>query len=162
MRDIPGYEGLYAITESGDVWSHRRNIFLKPRKTTHGYVKYALSGKEHMGHRLVAKAFIPNEKEYPVVNHLDGDKQNNHVNNLEWCTVSHNLKHAFATGLKIPAKGTGVKGEQHRNSKLTEQDVRDIRTWINKGYTQAKIAKAYVVTRQVIWGIYHGKSWKHI
>lgn len=63
-------------------------------------------------HRLVAQAFIPNQKNKPLVNHIDGNKRNNHISNLEWCTNSENIKHAYKNGLIIPKYG-----DQHSQSK---------------------------------------------
>lgn len=72
--------------------------------------------------RLVAETFIPNPNNYPEVNHIDGNKQNNHVENLEWCTPSENRRHAFRLGL-----AKAKRGWYNKQSKLTEQDVNYIR-----------------------------------
>ena len=86
MKDIKDYEGLYAITEDGRIWSYRSNRFLKPyvRK---GYlrVKLYINGveKDFSIHRLVAFAYLPNPDNLPEVNHKDENKQNNCVDNLE-------------------------------------------------------------------------------
>lgn len=76
-------------------------------------------------HREVAKAFIPNPNNLRVVNHIDGNKLNNNVNNLEWCTDQENVIHAYKTGL-----AKGVKGCNNVGSKLTEDDVK----WIREHY----------------------------
>lgn len=105
-KDIAGYEGLYMVSNFGDVKSLPRK---GTRKTEHlvsphrvgGYIQYELLKdhirKGHKAHRLVANAFIPNPDNLPVVNHLDGDKNNNSVDNLEWTTASENVKHSFYT-----------------------------------------------------------------
>lgn len=92
MLDIKGYEGLYAITSCGKVWSHRRKIFLKPLITKKGYCTVELSrGRVYRIHRLVAQAYLSNPDNLPEVNHKDEDKSNNSVSNLEWCTSEYNL-----------------------------------------------------------------------
>ena len=101
QKDIKGYEGLYAITDEGQVYSYQNKRFLTPAKCGSGYLKVILCrGKEDhknlMIHRLVAEAFIPNPDEKVTVNHIDGNKQNNVVSNLEWNTYSENLKHAYS------------------------------------------------------------------
>lgn len=97
MKDIKGYEGLYAITEDGQVWSYRRKIFRKLSKSKDGYVRVSLNkdGKVFTIeiHKLVAQAYIPNPEGKPQVNHKDEDKTNNCVDNLEWVSVKENANH---------------------------------------------------------------------
>lgn len=116
-REIPGYNGHYLIDESGNCKSVERLVqckdghyqkvperILKPQlNKLCGYYEYGfcvdkIKSSEFI-HRLVAKTFIPNPDNLPVVNHKNGNKFNNHVSNLEWCTYSHNSKHAIDTGL---------------------------------------------------------------
>lgn len=94
MKDIKDYEGLYAITEDGRVWSYRSNKYLKPEIMKLGYVRFALSKggktKKFLAHRLVAEAYIPNPNSYTEVSHLDETRDNNCVDNLEWSTHMEN------------------------------------------------------------------------
>lgn len=76
-------------------------------------------------HRVVAQAFILNPNNYPIINHIDGNKLNNYVDNLEWCTYSHNTQHAYDNGLEIP-----IRGCDNVQSKLLEEDV----LWIREHY----------------------------
>ena len=96
MIDITGYEGLYAITDCGKVWSYRKNIFLKPF-LARGYFKVRLckdgNNKQVLVHRLVAEAFLPNPQNLPQINHKDENKQNNCVDNLEWCDAKYNINY---------------------------------------------------------------------
>jgi hypothetical protein len=109
LKDVYSFRGLYGITESGEVFSHRSQIVIKPRLKKNGYlsVKLCDSGKaKHLTvHRLVALHYVPNPLGLPEVNHIDGDKLNNHFKNLEWVTSSENQKHAFRLGLQKAAKG---------------------------------------------------------
>ena len=109
MKDILGYEGLYKINENGEIYSIPRkgtinNIRkISQRKNKYGYMQVVLMKNNKMKtflvHRLVAQAFIPNYNSFPQVNHIDGNKANNRVANLQWCTVSHNTKHAYENNL---------------------------------------------------------------
>ena len=97
MKDIQGYEGLYAVTEDGQVWSYRANRFLKPYHEGHGYLKVSLcrSGQRQQFkvHRLVALAYLPNPDDLPQVNHLDENKENNCVSNLCWSSAKDNINY---------------------------------------------------------------------
>lgn len=94
MKDIKGYEGIYAVTEDGKVWSYRRSKFLSSSNNNGGYLRVDLckdgGRKTVLIHRLVAEAYLPNPDNLPIVNHKDENKQNNHISNLEWCTVGYN------------------------------------------------------------------------
>lgn len=94
MKEIKGYEGLYAITSCGKVWSHRRKKFLKPVANGWGYLEVRLcvngESKHRRINRLVAEAYIPNPDNKPFVNHIDENILNNNVNNLEWTTAREN------------------------------------------------------------------------
>lgn len=92
-KEIEGFPG-YFIEDNGRVWSEHSNKFLKPLHDTNGYLMVNLhkDGKQYSKriHRLVAEAFIKNPNNYDQVNHIDENKENNNINNLEWCTVSYN------------------------------------------------------------------------
>ena len=90
MKDIIGYEGLYAVTSCGKVWSYKSKKFLKPGKRRDGYLHVSLykggEGKLYYIHRLVAEAYLPNPNGLQQVNHKDENRENNALQNLEWCT----------------------------------------------------------------------------
>jgi hypothetical protein len=99
VKDIPGFEGLYAVTSCGKVWSYRRKKFLKPYVECGGYLKVSLckGGKREQFkvHRLVAQAYIPNPLGLPQVNHISENKTENHMNNLEWISHADNCRYSF-------------------------------------------------------------------
>ena len=101
-RDVPGYEGLYQVSSLGRIM--RGGRIRKLKKDYGGYMVVSLCKKavqkDGKVRRLVALAFIPNPEHKRVVNHIDGDKQNNRVENLEWATHSENISHANKTGLR--------------------------------------------------------------
>lgn len=117
MKDIIGYEGLYAVTKDGRVWSYpkpyssKKGMWMKLQLFTNRnnrgkpHVQYTVGltkrGKRvtHLVHRLVARAFIPNPDHKPQINHKDGNPLNNNTDNLEWATASENNKHARNNGL---------------------------------------------------------------
>lgn len=105
-KDIINYEGLYQISNFGNIRSSYTNKLLKPSEDKFGYVRFsAIKDKKQKTlriHRLVALYFIPNKNNYSQINHIDGNKSNNHYTNLEWCTDSENKKHAYKIGLMTP------------------------------------------------------------
>ena len=100
-KAIPNYEGLYEVSNYGDIYSLRYNRELKPSTTTTGYKKIELykdgKRKAYKIHRLVLYAFVGVKDD--LVNHKDGNPINNHISNLEYCNQSYNMKHAYKTGL---------------------------------------------------------------
>ena len=97
MRDVVGYEGLYAVTSCGKVWSYKNKKFLESSANKRGYLRVNLykNGKlkNFLVHRLVAEAYIPNPDNLPQVNHKDECKTNNCLQNLEWCNAKYNANY---------------------------------------------------------------------
>jgi len=154
-KAINGLGGRYSVDEDGNVFSHISGRKLKPGITSWGYYHVTLAGKNRKVHRLVAEAFLPDFLGKPQVNHIDGNKQNNHISNLEMSTASENLLHAFKTGLKV-----SVKGENHGQSKLSAEDVTIIKMLLREGETGTSIAKKFGVDQTTISYIKVGKTWK--
>lgn len=123
-KELDNYNGNYFISDEGDI-KNRQGLVLKPAKQSKGYLSVVLSFNDkrvtQLVHRLVAQHFIPNPLNLPQVNHKDGVKTNNNKDNLEWTNSSDNLKHAYSIGIK------SAKGDKNSNSKLTEEQVSEIR-----------------------------------
>ena len=173
-KDIKGHEGYYQVSNKGRIRSvdRKAKIGNGNTRTVKGRImKTDLSNSGYLRvcgcrdckkfkidvHRAVAEAFIPNPEDNPQTNHKDGVKTNNHVDNLEWATRSENQRHAFKNGLKNMPKGS-----THHASKLTEDDVRDIKKYLEDGLTQSTIADYYGVASSVISRINTGKAWAHV
>lgn len=103
MKKINEFED-YSITKEGEIFSHKTNKWLKPIFDCDGYRQITLckNNKRYTKrmHKLVALTYISNENNLPIINHINGIKTDNRIENLEWCSHSHNNKHAFEFGLK--------------------------------------------------------------
>lgn len=175
ITPIPGYEEYYGATECGKIFSfnYRRtgrtfelaqnSLFKREQKNKTMYKRVKVShinkNSPMQVHRLIALTFIPNPNNYPQVNHIDGDKGNNHKSNLEWCSNSQNQIHAFESGLR-----TYAKGHDHHQSKLTENDVIEIKRRLKGMYKglQKDLAVEFGVSNHAICDIHRGKTWRHI
>lgn len=172
-RAIEGYEGLYEVSNTGLVKALNKRVdsgkchrrwrvhILSHSSDAKGYLRVSLSKngvtKTHKVHRLVATAFIPNIDNLPQVNHKDGNKANNCVDNLEWCSQSENMAHACKTGLKRN------DGEFNSQSKLTQVDVEHIRAVYkprDKDFSTVALAKKYGVHRKTITRVITGQYWR--
>ena len=160
-------DNRYAISSLGRLVtfaSNSRTVFnyLNPKimkpALNQGYLKTVVNGKTVKIHRLVAIHFIPNPNNYPQINHKNGIKHDNTVENLEWCTSIENSKHALEIGL------TKIQyGSETPNSKLTEKDVIEIRRLRDTtNMTNTEIGKLFGVNQPAIFKIIHRKTWKHI
>jgi hypothetical protein len=154
FRDTP-----YFVTETGDVY--RNNKKLKPYKNTKGYLKISChqDGKQKIVavHRMVGELYIPNPKNLPQINHLDGDKSNNRVENLEWCSQSHNIQHRLNI-LKV-----GID-QRHKNTKIPAKEVALLR-WkksINYPMNVREIAKKWGVRVDYLRKVINGNQRKLI
>ena len=167
-KPIPRYRGKYEVSDLGRVRSFKRvgRMQNKPRIMRmnvtgegYNYVQLRRDGRtwSHKVARLVADAFISNPLSLPIVNHIDAVRTNDMVNNLEWCTQSHNLAHAYRIGTKVP-----VRGEDSVHAKLSNQDVRTIRRMSKESYSLRAIAEAYSVSHTTIRKILSFSKWKHV
>jgi NUMOD4 motif/HNH endonuclease len=162
-KDIVSYDGLYQVSNLGRVKSLKRNreTIFKLLINRDGYpVCQLFYNKKHISykiHRLVALSFIPNPENKTTVNHINGVKTDNRVENLEWNTRSENILHAFQIGLKKSSKGIS-----NGRSKLTEKEVLKIRLLLSKGMKQNDISKKFNISTQTISSINKRLIWKHI
>jgi hypothetical protein len=145
LKDIKGFIGLYAISLNGEVWAYPKQHgtkfckgkFLKPfNKGRYSMVILAKNklNKSKSIHRLVAETYIPNPKELPQVNHKNGNRLDNRIENLEWCTAKQNIKHADETGLR----------KKLNRCKLTGKYLKTIGVGITEDITK----KLYETNRQ--------------
>lgn len=121
-KDIDGYEGLYQVNNLGQVKSLRKNILLSPSIKKNGYYQVVLQSngfKKYISvHRLVAIAFLDNPKNHPQVNHIDENKSNNCVWNLEWCTAEYNTNYGTGMIRQVDKrKGKFILGDNKRARK---------------------------------------------
>jgi len=150
----------YFITESGEIYRDGKK--LKPRTIPSGYIRtsFSLNGKvlDKYNHRLVAEVYIPNPNNLPQVNHKNGIKTDNRIENLEWVTQYENNLHKC----KVLKEGIG---EKHGMSKLTNEEIKYIReNYISydKKFGTLALSKKFNVSQQLISQIINNKTWTHV
>ncbi len=163
-RNVVGYEGLYQVSNLGRIKSLQRKKprIVKPDIIHTGYLRVMLykdgKTKKHYTHVLVAKSFIPNPENKSDVNHINGIKTDNRVENLEWVTRSENIIHAFANGLSRI-------GTKHGKAKFTADQVREIRRDCIPGDPERgfrAFAEKFHVTHRIISDAYNHISYKDV
>ena len=158
-QTIEGFGGNYTIYEDGRIYSKCRNVYLSPRLTKKGYHSVILYfegvPKNKLVHRLVMDTFDPisGAVTHLQINHIDGNKTNNHRMNLERCTAKENVAHAYLNGL------IKYYGENTVISVLTENNVLEIR---NSTLTIAELARKFKVHPQTVQSAITGITWKHL
>lgn len=133
---IAFFENRYEISEDGSIKNLANNLILKPTVNPNGYLKVGLANgdgthKQKLVHILVAKHFIPNPYGYKYVNHKDGNKQNPHKDNLEWCSAKQNTEHALRTGLR-PGYMSADDKEKYLFEVLNGKQVSELALEINR------------------------------
>jgi hypothetical protein len=159
-KNLKGFKG-YEINILGQVRNKKTNKIYKNNKDKNGYIRMTINYngkiKNFLVHRLIAIHFIPNPLKLPNINHKDGIKNNNSIENLEWCTQKQNIIHAFRNKLsKIR------KGEEIGKNKFKEKDILNIRKLGSNGVKHRIIAEKYNTSRSYINFILRGKIWKHV
>ena len=170
---VKGYEGLYLISKNGMVRGIDRTVrvnertirfqkgmVLKNNISPVGYARIALCKdgiqKFELLHRILAIHFIPNPNNYPVVNHIDGDKLNNRLDNLEWCTQKHNMAEAGRMGL------IGSKGNRNRTKFKTDIDLLKLLRENNAGCSNIELSIKYGVRKETISRVLNGNRMKEL
>lgn len=147
-KDIPEYEGYYQINNCGEIRNVRTNKKIKPFLNKYGYLQVTLcknkKTKLFRVHRLVSLCFLPKVKGKELINHINGNKKDNRVENLEWCNASENIKHAYENKLQEP-----LIGKDNILSKVTYQyDINHnlIKVWESIGCIsrELNIKKQYI------------------
>lgn len=176
-RDIPDYVGKYTVSNLSRVKSLDRNVLCSDERILKikgriisqginkqtGYLSVSVwkndKTKRFTTHRLVATAFIPNPENKPQVNHINSNRTDNRIQNLEWCNNSENVKHSYDFGDR-----ESVKGESHFKCKLTNEKVLAIRRLyrLNPKLNRQKLGAKLGVTGMTITGIIYHQTWKHI
>lgn len=159
---IDGIDSRYLISDTGQIYSEISNRYLKPFKNPSGYylVDLSIGGVSYTRqvHRLVALTFIENPNKLETVNHKNGDKSDNNVQNLEWMTQLDNVRHAWATGLVKPRYGI-----DNPSNVYTEEQIHNVCKMLEVGISNNKeIAEKCGVNVTLIRDIKFRGKWKHI
>ena len=170
--------GTHLVLENGDIISlyyrtkpHLKKINpvkLKARKHSNGYLRVGIQSQDFYIHRLVAQAFIPNFHNLPEVNHIDGNKRNNEVKNLEWCTRQQNNKHMFEIGIKtsqemgkISRSDKAVKARKARRT-IDTNTARKAKVMIENGIPNKDIRTKLNISKGVLDSIKYGKGYAEV
>lgn len=161
-REIPGFEQTYEISDLGSIRRKETGLIRKTFWGKDGYLRVILSQNntphQKLVHRLLAAAFIPNPENKPFINHKNGVKSDLSLDNLEWVSARENILHASVTGLNPPNKG-----EKNGNSKLTKEQVAEIRArWVPFKVLQEDLAREYGVAKITISRLLRRKNWSHV
>lgn len=143
----------YEVKEDG-VYNIKTGRKLKGAIDNKGYRRLSINGKGIREHRMIAEKFVPNPHNKPQVNHIDGNKLNNHPSNLEWCDNSENQIHAYKLGLSKPKSK-----EEHHQSKLTIDDVRKYRKRHFNGESIKSIQKDCGLAYNAVWLMIKNRTW---
>lgn len=153
LSGIIKHLGSHVIFSDGRLYSNKKNKFLKPHVTAAGYFRIKMGSNNHLLHRLVAQAFIPNPENKPEVNHVDGNKLNHAVSNLEWVTPHENVLHSYQAGL------ASKKGSKNVKALISENDVLVIR---RSSMPRREIAECYGISLNTVWDILAKRTWTHV
>jgi hypothetical protein len=159
--EIDGIKKEYLLYDDGRLYDVQLQRFKNPMENQKGYLRYSIyvygKRKFFFVHRLVLSVFNPIENmENLQVNHIDGNKKNNRLENLEWCTQSENQIHAFSHGL------ISRKGEKNSQCKLSEKDVFEIINMLRRKEPYNLIAKKFNISKNTVAAIRSKRLWKHI
>lgn len=158
MKKIIENSKGYRVSEDGRVFNNQNKEMKLDSSARYLRVQLICQDgtvKKESVHRLVAKAFIPNPENKPDVNHIDGNKLNNHVSNLEWVTKSENMVHARNNKL-IPV------GEENYNSKYSDEQINEACRLMQEGYRNCDICSVLDLPKNIVSQLRNGVIWNHI
>ena len=164
-KDLPNYVGKYSISNLGRIRSlmlgAKKNCILTPTVHRQGYLRIKLYDKKtFLIHRLVAETFIPNNDNKQTVNHINGVKSDNRVQNLEWATISENIRHAFKTGLNNP--NNRKQPIYTKSKKVTDEQVKEIRFLYPNHLSMKQLSELYEISVAQICRIVNNKTRNNI
>lgn len=149
LKNSRNNHGEYSFMEKGGI--------LKPSKTKDNYFFVSLCRDKYEKrvrvHRLVAEHFLLNPDNLPQINHIDGNKQNNHISNLEWCSAQHNVIHSYKLGL------ASNKEERHPSTVLTHEKVFRMAEMRYGGYSYKQISEELDLKYATVWSVINRRNW---